>query len=650
MASSWTICLVTTSNNNNRKVVKVDPSTETVKDLFLKAGEAFGVPSSQIQSLKAGFPPQTLDSQDATLLSKSKSVSNQERVHVVLQEAASKSAATLKNSAKGRNATKPKKAAIDMKNHDDTSTKESTTHRPKRAAAQIATESFAQVIKQQDRLIKAEKQPQTKKNSAKGTSSTAANASTSSSNHQNKRTKKFTPDQPGRRLGDGAVIGSPRKAARIPTKNARKLPPADPQNYEDISAALLGGLNDSSTTGRIMRKGIKAAVHSAYDRTRAVARLSALQSRQPQKSVIIERADTKLKVQYHKGVQGRGYFEESVDYIPDDVLKGVIQAIYKSEPENLRPQLLALMSPRVLWSLAYLHWTLQQERQQQQQQQQESPWEPFSVEQVYQQLLPDCDWSFLRRRKQQLSAKAMENLRQQQEEKEEVSDGGELDLERGGAAIREVEHAMEHLQQYDRQQRAERVSRAAMSRLQQQQQKQASATEEGGSWAIVTPNEFDEDELKECIDSALLKDDTEVSAVIKGLVDWGSIRNWRELANQDPIKLHALIMEHNGTLNITEGQVAKWIIYARAQTIDEIIVEICDGNTSHVELLHEKARAATPKDLAVWSAMPDMLLEELGGEGTSQISLEDLVQYCDRARRALEQFGWLEFFITPIDA
>lgn len=647
MASSWSICLVTTANNT-RKVVQVDPSTETVKDLFLKAGEAFGVPSSQVQSLKAGFPPQTLDAQDATLLSESNNVSNQERIHVVLCLEATKSTATLNNhSAKGRNATTSKKAAADKKkNHSDTSAAESTaaasgTRRPKRAAAQVATESFAQVIKQQDRLLKAEKQPRSKKAAAKRTSSTTA-----SSSNQPKRAKTFTPQEPGRRLGDGAVIGSPRKKARTPN-HATKLPAADPQKYDDISAALLGALNDSSTTGRIMRKGIQAAVHSAYERTQAVARLAALQSRQPQKSVIIERADTKLKVQYEKGVQGRGYFEESVDYIPDDVLKGVIQAIHKSEPENLRPQLLALMSPRVLWSLAYRHWTLQQERQLQQDV--PSPWEPFSVEQSYQQLLPDCDWSFLRRRKQQLSAKAMENLRQQQEEKEEEGNGEDVDLERGGEAIREVEQAMEHLQQYDRQQRAERVSRAALARLQQQQQKQAIATEEGGSWEIVTPNEFDEDELKECIDSASLEHDTEVSTLIKGLVDWGSIHNWRELANRDPVNLHALIMEHHGTLNIQQGQVSEWIAYARAQTIDEVIVEICDGNTSHVELLQEKARAATPKDLAVWNAMPDMLLEELGGEAATHITLEDLVRYCDRARRSLEQFEWLDWFITPID-
>ena len=51
-----------------------------------------------------------------------------------------------------------------------------------------------------------------------------------------------------------------------------------------------------------------------------------------------------LHVKFAKGVQGRGYFEEDVDYLPLDILQNVVRAIYPVNPEALRPENLALLS------------------------------------------------------------------------------------------------------------------------------------------------------------------------------------------------------------------------------------------------------------------------------------------------------------------
>ena len=54
---------------------------------------------------------------------------------------------------------------------------------------------------------------------------------------------------------------------------------------------------------------------------------------------------------------------------------------------------------------------------------------------------------------------------------------------------------MDHLQQYDKAQKAERLAQAALAR-QLKQQQSASAVSE---WSIVTPSEHDQEELTECL-------------------------------------------------------------------------------------------------------------------------------------------------------
>lgn len=649
MASTrtWSLCLV--SSGNTRKVVKVNPSSDKISDLFRIAGEAFG---TCVESIKVGFPPQPLENTE-TLLSESKKVGNQERVHVSLSESSSSTNEST-SKAKGKKG-RPKKNAPksnsksavkdddDFNIDDDTkpeasiaATRTSSSRRPKRAAAQAATDSFADVIREQDRLMKAEKQPK------KRTSTT-----TTSSKPNPKRATTFNSKEPGRRLGDGVVVGSPSKKARTGSSSTKKRSSttsalfADQKKHEDMSTALLETLNQTSTAGsRLLRKTMKSAVENTYENSKAVARSAALESRDPPASVQMEKTDNnKLKVRFQKGVQGRGFYEDLVDWIPEEVLKEVLKAILKSNPENLRPQNLALLSPRFLWALAFRHW--QEQEQNKNHADAPTPFRSFSVEEAYRQLLPDHkDWSFLRRRKQTLSAKAMENLRQEREAAE-GSDGE--NFEEAAEAIQEVEQAMDQLQTFDRTQRAERVANAALARQRKQQQANS------GDWKIVTPSEHDEDELMECISTSLKegKDATKIAKVL-GALD--AAHNWRELANLEPSTLRAQVVEKETCLKyLTEQQVGAWVDHARLQTLEEIMVEIFDGSISHVQLLRDNTPTNTPKDLAAWIAMPDLLLEELGDAATGKLSEEDLGRFCNRASRAMQQFEWLQWYATAVE-
>ena len=239
----------------------------------------------------------------------------------------------------------------------------------------------------------------------------------------------------------------------------------------------------------------------------------------------------------------------------------------------------------------------------------------------------------------------MENLRQQKAA-EEGSD--EEDLDRAAEAVEEVEHAMETLQSYDRNQRAAQVANAALARERRRQQ--ASMSE--GDWRIVTPNEVDQDELLECIRSskATLKDAAKLSKV---LAKGNLAHNWRELANHVPATLHAQVLEKEASASyLTEEQIADWVDYARVQSLEEIMVEVCDGNVKHVQLLRDNSPTNTPKDLAAWIAMPDLLLEELGdGVAAAQLTVEDLSRYCSHASHALTQveLEWMNWYVTSIE-
>jgi hypothetical protein len=209
---------------------------------------------------------------------------------------------------------------------------------------------------------------------------------------------------------------------------------------------------------------MRSAISRQYDASRAVTRVSAVLAG---KYSIVEKSGS-LVIQFDKGLEGRGDWHETVDAIPREALEMVLTGIHASDPESLRAATLAQLSPRVFWSLLN-----------------ETSPHGKSTDAALQELLPNLDWTFLRRRKQTLSEKAMENLRQATAGAEQ-----EADFEAAAEAVQAVENAMEQLHQYDQSQRRSRAADAALAR-----QTQHKVPDE---WRLVTPTEEDEDELYEC--------------------------------------------------------------------------------------------------------------------------------------------------------
>jgi hypothetical protein len=256
-----------------------------------------------------------------------------------------------------------------------------------------------------------------------------------------------------------------------------------------------------------------------------------------------------------------------------------------------------------------------------------------------------------------LSEKALENKRQA-EEKERQSDDT-MDLAQASQAIAAVEYAMEHLQDYQMEERKARTAQAALARLQRQQNENGNTS----PWALKTPSEPDRDELRECIETSMpaIKSTTPSAAMtmwITKLMKECHIHNWRELANVIDASDVA------NKLGIPEENVYGWIDRAQDESLGEIIVEICDGNLEAVEVLTERGRSGTPKDLAAWRSIPDLLLEQIRqpmAPGHSPANGNDLTRepnwmnevtistWCERAHQLLQDYEWLNWYATPVE-
>jgi cell fate (sporulation/competence/biofilm development) regulator YmcA (YheA/YmcA/DUF963 family) len=581
-ACRWTLCLTLAGPISRREILHVCP-TETVEEVFDRAANAFA--PKLIESLSFGFPPKKLHLSNQSI--QEVGIGNQELITIRVSEASPK---------KVGNAKKRKTAAA----ADATVPIEVPRQKSQRAAAEKANASFADTIQAQDALLQLEK---------KGRPSPEKTVSGKS---RKNTTVRFSADiTEGRRLQDGAVVA--------PKRSNRRFRPEAPRNGSsdetDPSLALLGSLEERSTAARLMRKGWRKAVNDAFEQNRAVARVAAI----PAKAIftfpetIASEVDTvgqTLLVTYPKGLQGRGDYEERVDYLPRDVLVSVIAAIHPVNPDALRPANLALLSPRVFWSVAY------------------HGMEYTSISEALQALQPDLDWTFLRRRRETLSAKARENLRQ----KEEVSQTSIDNWEAAAAAIESVEHAMEKVHALDRSQR---------------QARNLQAIERRSVWKILTPVEEDLDELTACISGGPIAGYT-AEALAKGLIGQCTVHNWRQLANA---KTETLIQKLGVSDDeSTRALVQNWIDRAQQETLDEIMVEICDGNVEAVELLRESARSGTPRDLAVWKSIAESLHSELQcNSAAAAIPDVNLLQkWCDQAQHALEQLEWLAWYTTPI--
>ena len=560
-----------------------------------------------------------------------------------------------------------------------------TSRRPRRAAAIAASETFAQVDKAMRQL---EQQTSTSSSSKGGKRSAPATAATGASATSGVKRNPVPMTGAGRTLSTGASIpstSSPR------AKSVRRHGHVTPfQSEEDVATSLLSSVN-SGSSGKLnatLRKVMRGAVTQSYESSKANVRVTAFQRKAyamiPRDNVSVLGGETEdqqqqhyhgvYEIQFSKGVEGRGTFADTIEIIARAPLEDVIRAVYNSHQEEeddplrkthaeeggrnmLKPMYMSHVSPRVFWSLAY-HYP-----------------HVSSIEDAMQGLCSDLDWTFLRSgRTRLLSEKARENLRQERVRRGEVADHDEEEAEEGDVkaamnVVGAVEEAMEKMHECDAVGRRERAARAALARL---SNVNAAATERehDKEWRLDTPSEEDVDELQECILEGsrmceINRTEMQVSVLARSLLRC-TIRNWRELANADAAdifpSIHPTDCCCNGTCGI-ENEIERWIEEAQSRSLEEIMMEVLDRNEDAFMLLREKARTGTPKDLAMWAAIPAVLLEEiLTGISTGDSdnarkerklveSLDEFVlrKWCSRAQVALGSCEWLNWYVTPIE-
>jgi hypothetical protein len=667
------------SRQQGRKVISIQASS-TTHDLYQRASMEFG--GVAIESIKGGFPPKLIPIDQSVQLSSV--LTNQERLQVEFS-------ATLITTSSDMNKNKSSKKNTNNPHHDKAAIAITTTtcdnssvsvRKSKRAALKAATEAMPAVIKAQEEYLKSLSSTTSKKRSRPAASANTNNTSPHKQPIKPKSVKISASAGTGRRLADGATIHNPTTAnaaaavshSRRAIASNNKKQQVTSSSTSDLAESLLGALNDRGQMGVVLRKGMKNAVQASYETSKAFSRLAAIQAKtyhittlgsETQDANIIRdntatsaagvaggNCGSHLKIVYHGSVD-KIQVEEIVDCIPIDVLQAVLEGIHASDREALRPENLARLSPRVLWSCVHHH------------QHHNHFSSTTTIPEIYRQLLPTLDWSFLRRRAEQLSEKALENKRQAEEKKRQRNGqtNETIDMEQATEAIAAVEYAMEHLHDYQAEERKARVAQAALARLQQQQQQQ----NDHGDWTLTTPNEPDRDELRECIESSVPVGTARavIAKWITQLMKTCRIHNWRELAN---------VMDGSGIATqlggIPEEHVQAWIDHAQSRSVEEIIVEICDGNVQAVEIMTERARCGTPKDLALWRSIPDVLLQHLLHNGPSDnfasgsqdnddgtqhpqrheewMELGTITKWCNRSYKLLGQTEWLNWYATPI--
>ena len=386
---------------------------------------------------------------------------------------------------------------------------------------------------------------------------------------------------------------------------------------------------------------------------------------------------TLYTVSYSKGMEGRGRYDEQVEIIGLAMLKGVLEHVYNSSDNDtseedcsssegggqdgrLRPVMIAQLSPRAFWSLVFhsteaAHGALTTQ---------------LSLDDMLRSTLPQLDWSHLERggRKRALSEKARENLRQSQPAVDDTSqnhDGGEEETraieELGESALNAA--IAEDAEGHDDHEISERERRAnaALARFggntnttTQSPASSPSASQRVDNvpvdnWALVTPTEDDIDELTECIKEAPSSKEQwgveteEISPLIAEQL-MGCVPNWRVLANSNAETISSFLAGCDcGEPPNGADQVQEWIDNAQVHALEEIMLEILDGDQDALELLQDNANSSSPRDLVNWEMLPGNLADTLSSADATSKSWKrsDITRWIGRAKIALGTCTWL---------
>ena len=223
--------------------------------------------------------------------------------------------------------------------------------RPKRASAMAATASFAENIRAQEEFLKNEKGSKSKQ--PRKTTKSAVERSVTSSAQATKRkaaaearaaaaNSRRLASLPGGRSLDGSSVPEDQysKASssthRKSSKRARSIL-TGMGSEDDISATLLSSISSSNgkVISNVLRSAMRNAVGKTYEASRAVVRNSAITSNgitftSQESSSGMQGSNSLLGchvVKYPKGIEGRGFYEETVDIIAVEALKAVISSV-----------------------------------------------------------------------------------------------------------------------------------------------------------------------------------------------------------------------------------------------------------------------------------------------------------------------------------
>jgi hypothetical protein len=577
------------------------------------------------------------------------------------------------------------------------------TGRQKRAAAIAATANFRDVIAAQDAILNSKSPPTKKKGSASsniaGFGKSGTIGAIKSNAAASKRPKVMKMEGPGYRLSDG-VESSPLKKTMGGTRGKQSMFNSE----DDVASKLLTSLGGGGRGGNVsnyLRAAMRNAVEKSYEASRASVRVAsvdtgeysfkkvdgpvdgdemALESEGGEASRGGEMLRKSLyTISYSKGIEGRGCYEEEVEIIGLNVLKSVLESVYNTDSSDgfddkkvgegsndgrLRPVLIAQLSPRAFWSLVYhCHEATKIES---------STTQP-SVEDMLRSTLPHLDWSHLDRggRMRVLSEKARENLNQQVAETAptdtQTSSPNHAEDERVKAVEQLAESVYntamakenEDVKLNDREMRvkaamarfqnANAATTSSSSSLQPPDQKNDTSTD---NWTLITPVEDDMDELIECImeGSCTTEADTSIIAQTLAGVLLKTVRNWRELANSNPDYISSLFAADTISPRPSHDSIEQWIAAARVRSMDEIMLDILDGDQDALELLRGKAHSGTPRDLLFWKTAPGMLLNTISCStqepSSTMWTKSDVRRWIARAKTAMDISTWLEMYTT----
>lgn len=123
-------------------------------------------------------------------------------------------------------------------------------------------------------------------------------------------------------------------------------------------------------------------------------------------------------------------------------------------------------------------------------------------------------------------------------------------------------------------------------------------------WTLVTPVEDDIDELIECIVEGAdgnSYDGTTAKSWAVILLN-NDVRNWREMANSEPERILSLLSDVSRSPSPhhppSRGAVEGWIEASRSRAMEEIMLDILDGDQDALESLQDNARSCTPRDFS----------------------------------------------------